>query len=186
MDKKEILEDRKQAFNKLEKQLQENVPAEDRFFYYHSSEDRIVLSHALFWIMSRPMEKKLPSIEGFLLLRKYEEEMLVAYLTLSDEFPELLRYCNLTMEVLPHVLQAASTPATSKVIRKLTAIAIVATGYGGDMPDELANELLDDLDFFYNKVRSPLIERMLPYLNKMVEEESQTLNESWFAIRRVR
>ena len=42
MDKKEILEDRKQAFDKLEKQLQENVPAEDRFFYYHSSEDRIV------------------------------------------------------------------------------------------------------------------------------------------------
>ena len=66
MDKKEILEDRKQAFDKLEKQLQENVPTEDRFFYYHSSEDRIVLSHALFWIMSRPMEKKLPSIEGFL------------------------------------------------------------------------------------------------------------------------
>ena len=97
MDKKEIHEARKQAFNKLEKQLQENVPAEDRFFYYHSSEDRVVLSHALFWIMSRPMEKKLPSIEGFLLLRKYEEEMLVAYLTLSDEFPELLRYCNLTM-----------------------------------------------------------------------------------------
>ena len=179
MDKKEIHEARKQAFNKLEKQLQENVLAEDRFFYYHSSEDRIVLSHALFWIMSRPMEKKLPSIDGFLLLRKYEEEMLVAYLTLSDEFPELLRYCNLTMEVLPHVLRASTTPATSKAIRKLTAIAIVATGYGGDMPDELANELLDDLDFFYNKVRSPLIERMLPYLNKMVEEESQTLNESW-------
>lgn len=105
--------------------------------------------------------------------------MLVAYLTLSDEFPELLRYCNLTMEVLPHVLRASTTPATSKAIRKLTAIAIVATGYGGDMPNELANELLDDLDFFYNKVRSPLIERMLPHLNKMVEEESQTLNESW-------
>ena len=62
MDKKEIHEARKQAFDKLEKQLQESVPAEDRFFYYHSSEDRIVLSHALFWIMSRPMEKKLPSI----------------------------------------------------------------------------------------------------------------------------
>ena len=55
MDKKEIHEARKQAFDKLEKQLQENVPAEDRFFYYHSSEDRIVLSHALFWIMSRPI-----------------------------------------------------------------------------------------------------------------------------------
>lgn len=175
MDRKEIKEVRKRMFDGLEKWLREQ-PLEDRLFYYHSSEDRIVLSHALFWIMSRSMEKKLPPVEGFLLLRRYEEEMLVAYLTLSDEFPELLRHCNLLMEGLPHVLRRVNTLETGKAIRKLMAIALVATGCGVDLPEDAVDELLDDLDFFYNKVRGPQIERMLPQLNQMVEEESQTLS----------
>ena len=30
---------------------------------------------------------------------------------------------------------------------KLAAISLVASGYAGDMPEELVNELLDDMDF---------------------------------------
>ena len=37
--------------------------------------------------------------------------------------------------------------------RKLAAITIVAGGYGGDMPEDQAYDLLDDIDFFYNKVK---------------------------------
>ena len=33
-------------------------------------------------------------------------------------------------------------------------MAVVAGGYGGDMPEELCNELLDDMDFHYNRVKS--------------------------------
>lgn len=59
---------------------------------------------------------------------------------------------------------------TDKDARKLAAIAVVAAGYGGDMDEELCNELLDDMDFDrYGKVKCPKIEGMLPKLMKMVE-----------------
>ena len=55
MNKEELRETRKQMFAQMEQRLQEMHPKEeDRMFYYHSSEDRIVLSHALFWVMTQP------------------------------------------------------------------------------------------------------------------------------------
>ena len=53
--------------------------------------------------------------------------------------------------------------------RKLAAISVVAAGFGGDMPEELANELLDDIDYHYNKVKCRQIELIMPKLMKMVE-----------------
>ena len=37
--------------------------------------------------------------------------------------------------------------------RKLAAITIVAGGYGGDIPEDQTYDLLDDIDFYYNKVK---------------------------------
>lgn len=37
--------------------------------------------------------------------------------------------------------------------RKLAAVTIVAGGYGGDMPEDQAYDLLDDTDFYYNMVK---------------------------------
>lgn len=54
----------------------------------------------------------------------------------------------------------------------MAAIAIVAGGYGRDMPEEQCYDLLDDMDFYYNKVKCKKIERMLPELSKMVVAES--------------
>ena len=61
--------------------------------------------------------------------------------------------------------------ATDTAARKLATIAIVAAGYGGDMPEDLTNELLDDMDSHYNKVKCRKIEQLLPRLNQMVTEE---------------
>jgi len=48
------MEKRKQTFAQMEQRLQEMHPKEeDRMFYYHSPEDRIVLSHAMFWTMTQ-------------------------------------------------------------------------------------------------------------------------------------
>ena len=66
-----------------------------------------------------------------------------------------------------------STFRNDKDARKLSAIAVVACGYGGDMPESLCNELLNDIDFYYNKVKCRKIERMLPVLSKMVIEEQK-------------
>ena len=143
MDKNELKEIRRQKFAQMEQQLKETHPKEeDRLFYYHSSEDRIVLSHALFWVMTLPqcMKGKIRKERFFLLLRQYEEEMLDAFLMEDDYFPELLRYCNILFETLPTILMSTAF-RTDKDARKLAAIAVVAAGYGGDMDEELCNEL---------------------------------------------
>ena len=202
MDKKELKEIRRQKFAQMEQQLKEMHPKEeDSLFYYHSSEDRIVLSHALFWVMTQPQclkgkirKERLPSMttfsprdslsklssplglpkEFFLLLRQYQEEMLDAFLTEDDYFPELLHYCNILFETLPTILMSTAL-RTDKDARKLAAISVVAAGYGGDMDEELCNELLDDMDFHYNKVKCRKIEGMLSKLMKMVESEMSTM-----------
>lgn len=58
---------------------------------------------------------------------------------------------------------------------QLAGITIVAAGYGGDMEESLYNELLDDIDFHYNRVKYRKIEHLLPRLNKMVESEFASL-----------
>ena len=173
MDKNELKEIRKQKFAQMEQQLKETHPKEeDSLFYYHSSEERIVLSHALFWTMTLPQffKSRLRKEKFFLLLRQYQEEMLDAFLQDDDYFSYLLHYCNILYEMLPTILMS-SYYREEKDARKLAAISVVAAGYGGDMDEELANALLDDMDFHYNKVKCRKIELMLPRLMKMVEGE---------------
>lgn len=175
MDKNELREIRKQKFALMEQQLKEIHPKEEnRLFYHHSSEDRIVLSHALFWTMTLPQnfKSRLRKEKFFLLLRQYEEEMLDAFLQDDDYFPELLHYCTLMYEIMPTILM--SSPLRSdKDARKLAAIALVAAGYAGDMPEDLCNALLDDIDYSFNKVKCRKIESMMPQLMKMVESEME-------------
>jgi hypothetical protein len=177
MDKNELKETRKQMMAQMEQRLQDMHPKEeDSLFYYHSSEDRIVLSHALFWVMTQPqcLKGKIRKEKFFLLLRQYEEEMLDAFLQDDDYFSDLLRYCNILFETLPTILMSTGL-RTDKDARKLAAISVVAAGYGGDMDEELCNELLDDMDFHYNKVKCRKIEQMLPKLMKMVEGEVRSM-----------
>ena len=142
MDKNELKDIRKQKFAQMEQQLKEMHPKEeDRLFYYHSSEERIVLSHALFWTMTLPL---------------------------------FLHYCNILYEMLPTILMS-SYLREEKDSRKLAAISVVAAGFAGDMDEELANALLDDMDFHYNKVKCRKIEQMLPKLMKMVEGEMRSM-----------
>ena len=74
--------------------------------------------------------------------------------------------------MLPTILMASHLK-TEKDARKLAAIALVAAGYVGDMDEELANELLDDIDYHFNKVKCRKIEAMMPQLMKMVESEME-------------
>ena len=58
------------------------------------------------------------------------------------------------------------------------AIAVVAAGFGGDMPEEKANTLLDDMDFDrYGKVKCRKIELIMPKLMKMVEGEMKGMRK---------
>lgn len=54
MDSKDLREKRKEWFSQMEAKLKEmHTQEDDSLFYYHSSEDRIVLSHAMFWTMTQ-------------------------------------------------------------------------------------------------------------------------------------
>ncbi len=179
-DKNDLREVRKQMFAQMEQQLKGSHPNdEDRIFYYHPSEDRIVLSHALFWTMTLPQyfKSSLRKEKFFLLLRQYQEEMLDAFLQDDDYFSDLLHYCNILYETLPIILMS-SYYREEKDSRKLAAISVVAAGFGGDMPEELANILLDDIDYYYNKVKCRQIEFMMPKLMKMVKGEMNTMVHS--------
>lgn len=164
---------RKEMFDRMETELQKSCKPEERMFSLHPDEEHIIVSHALFLMMSKPLATKLPSLKGLYLLRKYEEEMLTAFLTESNDFPELLRYCNLLYDVFPYELAAAArNAAIASKVRKLQGIGMVAAGYGGDMDDDTVDDILDDMDFDHNnKVCSHVIERMLPQLNQLVEQE---------------
>lgn len=171
---KDKKEKRKQRFAEMEQKLKEIYPREeDRMFYYHSSEDRIVLSHAIFWVMTLPqfLKGKIRKEKYFLLLRQYEEEMMDAFLMEDDYFSDLLRYCNIQYEYMPIVMSGVHDMRKDKDARKLAAIAVVAAGYAGDMPEELCNELLDDIDFYNNRVKSRKIEELMPQLQEFVEKE---------------
>ena len=172
----QLKEIRRQSFAKLESRLQQEKPTpQDSFFYYHSSEDRIVLSHAIFWVMTQSFNKVIPNKKYLLLLRQYQEEMLEAYLTEDEYFPELLRYCNVIYELMPYFLRGAGSIKSDKSVRKFAAICIVAAGYAGDMPEEQCDELLDDMDFYNNRVKCPKIEQMLPKMKRLVEDEMQEI-----------
>ena len=164
---------RKQMFDQMEADLQKTCKPEERMFALHPDEAHIIVSHALFLMMSKPLTTKLPSLKGFYLLRKLEEEMLAAYLAESDEYPELLRYCNILYDMFPYELAAAArNAAIASKVRKLQVIGMVAAGYGGDMEDDTVDDILDDMDFDRNnKVCSHVIERMMPQLNELVKRE---------------
>ena len=146
--KEELREARKQWCAPMEQKLQEmHTKEDDNLFYYHSSEDRIVLSHAMFWTMTLPQnfKSKIRKEKFFLLLRQYQEEMLDAYLQDTEDFPTMLHYCNIIYEYLPMILNSSHLRG-EKEASKLAAIAVVAAGYGGDVDEEFANDLLDDMD----------------------------------------
>lgn len=106
----ELIEMRKQMLAQMELKLHESwTSEEDSLFYYHQSEDRIVLSHALFWLMSQPqcLKGKFRKEKFFLMLRQYQEEMLDAFLMEDEYFSELLHYCNLLYETLPMILNSS-------------------------------------------------------------------------------
>lgn len=114
----QLKEKRKELFDKMEMYWKESNTPEDDLFYYHSSEDRIVLSHALFGVMTKGYDRS---------------------------------------------------------ARRLAAVSIVPGGYGGDMQESQFEELLDDMDFYHNRVKCSKIEQLVPTLNKLVEEELQVM-----------
>lgn len=125
--------------------------------------------------MTKSLKGKVAKEKNLLLIRQYQEDMLEAYLIEDDYFPEILHYCNIFYETLIPIIAGVYSLHTDKDARKLAGITMIAAGHAGDMSEDLCNDLLDDIDFHFNKVRCRKIEQMLPQLNKMVEEEIKVI-----------
>ena len=69
---------RKEILGKIEERWAKSNSPEDDLFYYHPSEDKIVLSHALFWVMTQNIKGKVGKEKYLLLLRQYQDEMLAS------------------------------------------------------------------------------------------------------------
>ena len=76
--KTKLRETHRQMMTNLEETMLQCKSPEDSIFYYHSSENRIVLSHALFWVMTQSLKGKVAKEKNMLLIRQYQEEMLEA------------------------------------------------------------------------------------------------------------
>ena len=94
MNKEDRNSFRKEIIGKLEEQWAKSNSPEDDLFYYHPSEDKIVLSHALFWVMTQNIKGKVGKEKYLLLLRQYQEEMLEAYLKIEKLLPVLNKISN--------------------------------------------------------------------------------------------
>jgi hypothetical protein len=79
--------------------------------------------------------------------------------------------------MLPSILMSSHI-REEKDSRKLAAISLVAAGYGGDMPEEFATILIDDIDYHYNKVKCRQIELIVRKLMKMGEGEMLSMELS--------
>lgn len=70
----------------LESSMLKGKSPEDSIFYYHSSEDCIVLSHALFWVMTKSLKGKVAKEKNFDKVRcRMIEQMLPQLNKMVDE-----------------------------------------------------------------------------------------------------
>lgn len=164
MTKEELKTIRKEYIDSMASRLEKHSKPEDNLFNYHPDEGHIVLSYALFWVMSKPLVTKMSNHLCSQLLHKYQEEMLEAYLTESEDFTEMLNYCNTIYNILPYVMKEyAKTIKSERLNRVLSSVAIVCSGYGGGINTNAAYDLWDDMDFNRNvKVTCPKKAQMLP------------------------
>ena len=164
------MEARKQWFAPMEQKLLEMYTKEDdSLIYYHSSEDRIVLSHAMFWTMifskiPRPLYPERGSTSPCIPSPQAREKLRIS------RGPHSQGFC-IALEPL------SLWDSRLFCSRKLAAISMVAAGYAGDMDEVLADELLDDIDYHFNKVKCRKIEAMIPQLYKFVENEVKNFDK---------
>lgn len=98
-----LKEERAHFFEKMEQCLNEMNRPEDSLFFHHSSEDRVVLSHALFWVMTK-------SIGGVGCPRKNISSSCVnirkkCLMLISQNRTIFRSYCNIIYETLSHIFR---------------------------------------------------------------------------------
>ena len=58
-------------------------------------------------------------------------------------------------------------------------MSCLSAGALDNMDEDTTNAVFNDMDFYYNKVKCPKIEQMMPRLMKMMESEMEGMRQNW-------
>lgn len=162
-----------QVYNKWKSSLKS---PDDSLFYYHSSLERILLGLAIYAISSKTLIQNLGKAKYLTLLNIYIPDLITAWIDENDE--DFATMFNMTItvseslyKVMPAVLQ--EHPSKKRQIRKLLYFFGSAIATGGDMTQEQADALLDDLTTDGKQIYSEKIEEFgnkLLHLHKLYGE----------------
>lgn len=145
----------------------------DSIFYYHPSLERILLGLAIYALSSKTLIANLGSAKPLKLLHIYIPDLITAWIDEDNETFETM--FNLTMTVAEAFIPASieferKSPSKKKVIRKLSSFFAQSVSCGGDMTDEIAETLLDDLSTDGSQIYSDKIQdfgsRLLTLTNR--------------------
>lgn len=135
---------------------------DDSVFYYHRSLERILLGLAIYVLSSRSLTDKLGKAEMYKILNLQVPDLLTAWIDEDEQSFESL--FPMVMNVTDGLLLSAGGaekqfPKSWKQIRQLISFLGNSVGLAGDMDEDLAEELLDDLSTDGEKIYSDKIRR---------------------------
>lgn len=135
-----------QTYNDWRAKLKE---PDDSLFYYHPTNmERIFLGFAIFVLSSKPLTAKVGKAECLTLLHRYIPDLITSW-TDEDEktFETIWPLTMAVAEIYRRAALAAADeyPSKSRQIKKLAMSYGNAVAIAGDMTEEKATALLDDL-----------------------------------------
>src|SRR5574344_1218702 len=152
---------------------------DDSIFYYHPSLERIVLGCAMYQIASRPLLVKLGKAESLTIINIYINDMITAWIDDDGENFDLVFNRLMTlMEVFNQAGFAIQKryPGKKKVINQLQYTFTFWVAVGGDIGEERANELLDDITTDGHRIESEKISMLVKMIQPTVVRDGFDLN----------
>lgn len=150
---------------------------DDSMFYYHPSLERIILGLAMYAIASRSYMNKLGKAESLSLLNNYINEMVTVWIDETDGFEYLFTTLMTLSDAFPIITQgfASQHPGLRKVIRNLQYTFCYWTSVAGDMNEEKADELLDDISTDGKRIDSEKIAQLVKRIQPIVISKGMEL-----------
>ena len=143
---------------------------DDSIFYYHPSLERIILGLSMYAIASRPYISKLGKAESLTIYNRYINEMVTEWIDETDGFEFLFTTLMTLSDAFLYAGQgfANQHPGLKKVIRNLQYTFCYWTSVAGDMRQEKADELLDDISTDGKRIDSEKIAQLVKRIQPVV------------------
>ena len=153
---------------------------DDSIFYYHPSLERIILGLTMYAIASRPYMYQLGKAEALTIYNSYINEMVTEWIDETDGFEYLFTTLMTLSDAFPYASQgfASQHPELRKVICNLQYTFCYWTSVAGDMSQEKADELLDDISTDGKRIDSEKIAQLVKRIQPIVISKGMELSPS--------